>query len=104
MDLIPKISKDQENRLVILRQKLVQYAHSELAVRIMLAWKKNSYAPLHGHTMSVGQQWSTVVKAFAQSGIDQATKDKLLAEQSEIDKSDVCKLKTATCKSLSANE
>lgn len=52
--------------------------------------------------MSVGQQWSTVIKAFSESGIEKTVKDALLADQLLLDQSDVAKLKSATCKSLSA--
>lgn len=104
LDLIPKIPKEKENRMVILRQKLVQYAQSELAVRILIAWNNDSYAALKDHQMSTVQKWSTVVKAFTQRGIDQGIKDKLLAERNELDKSDTGKLKNATCKSLAANK
>jgi hypothetical protein len=40
LSLVPKIPQDQENRLVIVRSKIAQYATSEKSKQILLQWRK----------------------------------------------------------------
>jgi hypothetical protein len=62
--LIPQIPKEQENRIVILKGKLVSFAYTEEEIHILLNWRKGEDQTLKNHEMTVGQKWSTVVKAF----------------------------------------
>lgn len=43
LNLIPQIDSQQENRLIVLRQSLCDFAFGELAVRILLAWREGKY-------------------------------------------------------------
>jgi hypothetical protein len=61
---IPKIGENQKNRLIALRSKLPSFASSQAAKKILLQWYNGTLEELKGHEMTVGQQWSTVVKAF----------------------------------------
>ena len=61
---IPKIGENQKNRLIALRSKLPSFASSPAAKKILLQWYNGTLEELKGHEMTVGQQWSTVVKAF----------------------------------------
>lgn len=39
LNLLPKINKCEQNRLVILRSQLTNFADSYLSVKILLAWR-----------------------------------------------------------------
>ena len=69
LNLIPKVDSQEENRLVILRSQLCNYAHNLLAVKILLAWREGKYSPLKNHEMTIVQKWKAVVHAFAQKAI-----------------------------------
>lgn len=63
-DLIPKIPADQQNRIVILKGKLVNFAYTNEEKHLLLRWMNDQDENLKAHPMTVGQKWSTVVKAF----------------------------------------
>jgi aminopeptidase N len=63
-DLIPKIPADQQNRIVILKSKLISFAYTNEEKQILLNWMNGQDQNLKDHPMTVGQRWSTVVKAF----------------------------------------
>lgn len=64
LSLIENTPKDQTNRIVILKNKLCIFAASKENKKILLDWWKEAYEPLKDHSMTIGQQWSAVVKAF----------------------------------------
>jgi hypothetical protein len=63
-DLIPKIPADQQNRIVILKGKIISFAYTNEEKQILLNWMNGQDQNLKDHPMTVGQRWSTVVKAF----------------------------------------
>jgi hypothetical protein len=63
-NLIGLTPKEQQNRIVILKGKLVNFAETEKDITTLLNWRKGEDYILKNHKMTVGQKWSTVVKAF----------------------------------------
>lgn len=53
--------------------------------------------------MTIGQEWSAVVKAYTISGLGLADKEAIFKAQHEKDSSDTAKLKRHTCDALKAN-
>lgn len=68
-DIIPKVPEAQQNRIVILKNKLVSFAFSNEDKKLLLKWKNGEEEALKAHPMTVGQKWSTVVKAFTLSDL-----------------------------------
>ena len=101
--LIPKIPKEQENRIVILKGKLVSFAYTEHEKQVLLNWKNNADDHLKGHDMTVGQKWSTVVKAFTMTTLSLEQKEAIFEGQRAEDPSDTAKNKRFTCDSLKAS-
>ena len=93
-----------QNRLVILRAKLCNFALSQRTKMIVLSWKKGEVEDLKNHKMTIGQQWATVVKAFTLHDLSPEEKEKIFEEQRFIDNSDTAKLKRATCDALKASK
>ena len=104
LNLIPQIDSKQENRLIVLRQKLCEFASAEVAVKILLAWRQGKYEPLKAHQITLGQEWITVKKAFGQKHISQEEKQALLEDQVKKDSSDEGNLQKAICDSMKANK
>lgn len=71
LELIPRVPEGQENRLIVLMQKLVDFAEGEIAVNILLSWKRGEYAPLANRVITIGQEWSVVEKVCSQKHISQ---------------------------------
>ena len=67
---IPKIGENQKNRLIALRSKLPSFANYQAAKKKLLQWYHGTLEELKGHDMTVGQQWSTIAKAFTISGLN----------------------------------
>jgi len=63
-ELLPKLPKEQHNRLTILQSKLPSFAKRDEDKKILLKWRKNEDENLKGIQMTIGQKWSAVVKAF----------------------------------------
>ena len=63
-ELIPQIPQTQQNRSVILTNKLVSFAYTNEEKKILLDWRAGKDENLKQHPMTIGQKWSTVVKAF----------------------------------------
>lgn len=63
-DLIPNIPQEQQNRIVILKGKLVSFAFTNAEKKQLIDWLHDKDERLKAHPMTVGQKWSTVVKAF----------------------------------------
>ena len=64
LDLIANTPKQQANRIVILKNKLTNFADSDENKKLLLKWWDGAFEPLLDQPMSVGQQWSAIVKAF----------------------------------------
>lgn len=104
LSLIENTPKDQANRIVILKNKLSPFAASKDHKKILLDWWKEAYEPLKDHPMTIGQQWSAVVKAFTLDDLSEEEKEAIFAKQNEKDSSDTAKLKRFTCNSLKAGK
>lgn len=72
--LISQVNPKDENRLIILKSQLCIYAHSLIAVKILLAWREGKYSPLQNHEMTIIQKWKAVVHAFEQKHISEEDK------------------------------
>ncbi len=77
MSWIPKIGENQKNRLIALRSKLPSFASSQSAKKKLIEWYNGALEELKGHDMTVGQQWSTVAKAFTIKDLSLEEKEKL---------------------------
>lgn len=64
LNLLPQLPKQQTNRITILKGKLVNFAKTEDQKKFLIRWKNGQEEKLNGIDMTVGQKWSTVVKAF----------------------------------------
>lgn len=64
IDLIGKVPAEENNRIVILKSKIPAFARNDDHRKILIKWKEGSFQPLKDHSMTIGQEWSTVVKAF----------------------------------------
>jgi hypothetical protein len=67
-------------------------------------WWDNKFEPLKEHQMSVGQQWSAVVKAHTLSYFSDEQKEEIFGRQAKVDTSDTQKGKKLTCEALRANK
>lgn len=92
LNLIPTVKKEEENRLVILKSQLCNYTHTEIATRILLAWRARKYSPLAHHRMTLVQKWKAVTSAFTLKGLTSEQKIALLKDQLAFDQSDQAKL------------
>lgn len=104
LSLIPKIHENQKNRLIALRSKLPSFASSAAAKKTLLEWYHGKLEALKGHDMTVGQQWSTVAKAFTLKDLSLEEKEKLYEEQAKKDPSDTAKNYRLTCDGLKASK
>lgn len=104
LDLIQTTAADQANRLVILKNKLTNFASNDESKKILLKWWSEEFVPLKAHPMTVGQQWSAVVKAFTIKDMSIEEKEAIFSKQNEKDSSDTAKLKRHTCNSLKASK
>jgi aminopeptidase N len=102
--LLKTAPKENANRLVVLRNKLVEFASSQEAKKVLVDWYNESFQPLKEHKMTVGQQWSTIVKSFTLKDWTVEQKEELFAKQAAVDTSDTQKSKRATCDSLKASD
>lgn len=103
-DLIPKVPQDQQNRIVILKGKLVSFAYTNEEKHLLLRWMNNEDENLKANPMTVGQRWSAVVKAFTLSDLSIEQKEALFEAQKTLDPSDTAKNKRFTCDALKATE
>lgn len=103
-EIIPKIPEAQQNRIVILKNKFVSFAFSNEDKKILLRWKKGEEETLKAYPMTVGQKWSTVVKAFTLPDLTVEEKEAIFEAQRIEDPSDTAKNKRFTCDALKANE
>jgi hypothetical protein len=103
-DLIPKIHADQQNRIVILKSKLVSFAYTNEEKKVLLDWLEEKDANLQAHPMTLGQRWSTVVKAFTLPDLSLEQKEAIFEAQRLKDPSDTAKNKRLTCDALKATE
>jgi hypothetical protein len=103
-DLIPKVHPDQQNRIVILKSKLVNFAYTNEEKTLLLDWMNDKDANLKDHPMTVGQRWSTVVKAFTLPTLTIEEKEAIFDAQKALDPSDTAKNKRFTCDALKATE
>lgn len=106
-ELIKKLigTTDKEtaaNRIVVLKSKLVSFAVTPKLKKFLIAWRAGEVEELKDHPQTIGQQWSTVVKAFTLPDLSLEEKEKLFAEQEKIDSSDTSKNNRKTCDSLKA--
>lgn len=103
-NLIPNIPKEQENRIVILKGKLVNFATSDQEKNILLNWKDGKDENLKAFPMTVGQKWTAVVKAFTIPNLTLEEKESIFESQRLQDPSDTAKNKRFTCDALKATE
>lgn len=103
-NLIPAIPKEQQNRIVILRSKLPSFAYTEPEIKTLISWRAGTEEHLKGHDMTVGQKWSTVVKAFTLKTLTIEEKEALFESQRLEDPTDTAKNKRFTCDSLKATK
>lgn len=102
--LIKTASKENANRLVVLRNKLVEFAGSPETKKVLVDWYEGKFQPLSDHKQTVGQQWSTVVKSFTLKDWSPEKKEELFAKQAVVDSSDTQKSKRQTCDALKASD
>jgi hypothetical protein len=103
-DLIPKVPADQQNRIVILKGKLLSFAYTNEEKHLLLRWMNDQEEGLKAHPMTVGQKWSTVVKAFTLPDLTIEQKEAIFEAQKALDPSDTAKNKRFTCDALKATE
>lgn len=104
LGLIPKVGEDQKNRLIALRGKLPSFANSQQSKKRLLQWYQGTLDELKGHQLTVGQQWSAVVKAFTIYDLSLEEKEKLFEQQEKKDPSDTAKNYRLTCNGLKATK
>lgn len=102
--LIPNIPAEQQNRIVILKGKLVSFAYTGEEIRTLLSWKDGKDEVLKTHPMTVGQKWSAVVKAFTLKDLSLEEKEAIFEAQRIEDPSDTAKNKRFTVDSLKATK
>lgn len=102
--LITETSKESENRLTILKNKLVSFAKTEDEKKIILRWRNNQEEQLKGIEMTIGQKWKAVTKAFTLKSLSLEQKEAIFETQRAEDPSDTAKRYRSTCDSLKATE
>lgn len=103
-ELLPKLPKEQHNRLTILQGKLATFAKRDEDKKLLLRWRKNEDENLKGIEMTVGQKWSAVVKAFTIKDLSIEEKEALFESQRAEDPSDTAKKNRYLCDSLKSSE
>lgn len=100
-----KITPDkQANRIVVLKNKLGSFADSQESKRILVDWWAERFEPLKSHKMTIGQQWTAVVKAFTLKDWTLEQKEEVFTKQSQVDSSDTMKSKRISCDSLKSTD
>jgi hypothetical protein len=102
--LLKTTPKEKENRLVVLRNKLVDYATAKETKKIVVQWWADKFEPLKEHPMTVGQQWNAVIKAHTLKYYSEEQKNDIFARQAKIDTSDTQIGKKLTCEALTATK
>ena len=102
--LIPQVPKEQQNRIVILKSKLPSFAHSDKHKKMLLDWKDGKDDNLKEHSMTVGQKWSAVVKAFTIGDLTMEQKEAIFEAQRAEDPSDTAKNRRFTCDALKSTD
>jgi len=87
-----------------LKNKLTDFAYSDEAINILIDWKNGKDESLKAHPMTVGQEWSTVVKAFAMKTLTMEEKEAIFEAQRVKDPSDTAKNHRFTCDALIASK
>lgn len=108
-ELIKKLigTTDKEtgaNRIVILKSKFISFANTDKLKKFLISWRAGEVEELKEHPQTIGQQWSTVVKAFTLTDLTLEEKEKLFADQEKIDSSDTAKNNRRTCDSLKSTD
>ena len=74
-NLTTSLSADKQNRITIIKGKLVKFAKTEEEKAMLLRWRKGEEEKLKDIPMTVGQKWSTVSKAFTMKGLSLEEKE-----------------------------
>jgi hypothetical protein len=87
-----------------LKSKLASFAYSDEAINILINWKNGTDESLKGYKMTVGQEWTTVLKAFRLNNWTNEEKNAFFEAQRVKDPSDTAKNHRFTCDSLIASK
>ena len=98
--MITRTDVTKANRIVVLKSKLIQFAHSPSTKRVLIDWRDNKIEDLVSHPQTIGQQWSTVVKAFTLNDLPLEEKERIYEAQFKIDASDTSKTHRKTIDAL----
>ena len=79
--LLATTPKEAANRIIVLKSKLATFAHTPKLIQVLIDWRKNEVEDLKEHPQTIGQQWTTVVKAFTLRDLPLEEKELLFADQ-----------------------
>lgn len=89
--LISTTPAEQTNRIIVLKSKLASFAYTPELIQILIDWRDNKVEDLKDHPQTIGQQWSTVIKAYTLPNLSVEEKEALFAAQEKLDPSDTAK-------------
>lgn len=98
--LISSTDKESANRIIVLKSKLASFAHNPKLIKILIDWRANKIEDLKDHPQTLGQQWSTVIKAYTLADLTPEEKEAIFADQEKIDPSDTAKNNRKTVEAL----
>jgi len=64
IDILHTIDEKEENRIVILKARVCNFAQTPTTKQKVVDWRDKKYPALEKYEMSIGHQWKAVVKAF----------------------------------------
>jgi hypothetical protein len=97
------VKQKEDNRVTILKNKLLDFAVSQEHKIIVLRWLKGEEEHLKGLQLTVGQRWRIVSKAFTINDLTIDQKEELFEQQKKIDPSDTAKRYRYICDGLKSN-
>ena len=89
--LLTQTDPSNSNRLVLLREKLIEFADDDRHIEILLKWFNGEHAPLNDIKLTNQNKWSIVSKAYKYKKLPLEEKHALLEKMKKEDPSDISK-------------
>lgn len=80
------------NRVILLRERLIEYAQDERHLEILADWFNGKHESLSQHQLTKGNKWAIVKKIYTSKRLSQEAKREFLERIKQEDPSDLAKL------------
>lgn len=94
------LKADEKNRIVLLRNWLIQTAEDPQHIQILLDWFDGKHEALKGIELGIKDRWGIVRAAFRSKDLSQQVKESYFEQVAKIDPSDVQKSMRKLCDGL----